>query len=143
MADESRWEQVGFSSNEYLRRATIRFNHVHAYSGQIVEATCSASGYGKYTCECGVTYEETFPKLPHTYANEVCTVCGVAENIPGDLDDSKVIDVDDAIYLLQHILMPDLFTVKQDVDYNGNGTVDIDDAIYLLQYVLMPEQFPI
>ena len=35
-----------------------------------------------------------------------CTVCGAQT---ADFDGNGQIDVDDAIYLLQHVLMPDLF----------------------------------
>lgn len=62
---------------------------------------------------------------------------------PGDLDGAAGISEDDAIYLLQYILLPDLFQVTQDVDFDGNGIVNEDDAIYLLQHVLMPELFPL
>ena len=61
----------------------------------------------------------------------------------GDLTGNALVDEDDAIYLLQHVLMPDAFKVEQNVDLDRNGQVDEDDAIYLLQYILMPEEFPI
>ena len=61
----------------------------------------------------------------------------------GDLTGNRLVDEDDAIYLLQHILMPDDFKVEQNVDLDRNGRIDEDDAIYLLQYVLMPENFPL
>ena len=63
--------------------------------------------------------------------------------VPGDLDGVPGISEDDAIYLLQAILMPDMFPITQDVDFDGNGTINEDDAIYLLQHVLMPDMFPI
>ena len=61
----------------------------------------------------------------------------------GDLDGNSIVDEDDAIFLLQHVLMPDLFVVSQPVDFDGNGIVDEDDAIFLLQHVLMPDLFPL
>ena len=61
----------------------------------------------------------------------------------GDLDGDGLISEDDAIYLLQHVLMPEMFPITTNVDFDGNGTVNEDDAIYLLQHVLMPEMFPI
>ena len=63
--------------------------------------------------------------------------------VGGDLDGNGRVTEDDAIYLLQHVLMPELFAVSQSVDYDGNGTVNEDDAIYLLQHVLMPDLFPL
>lgn len=61
----------------------------------------------------------------------------------GDLDGLLGINEDDAIYLLQHVLMPEIFPVEQDVDFDKSGTVNEDDAIFLLQHVLMPEIFPL
>lgn len=70
--------------------------------------------------------------------------CGYTIPVPsGDLDGVEGVSEDDAIYLLQAVLMPDLFPVDQTVDFDGNGTVDEDDAIYLLQHVLMPDLFPL
>ena len=63
--------------------------------------------------------------------------------VPGNLDGNDVVDEDDVIYLLQHLLMPDDFTVTQTVDYDKSGSIDEDDVIYLLQHLLMPEDFPL
>ena len=54
-----------------------------------------------------------------------------------------IMDEDDVIYLLQHVLMPDDFPVAQPVDYDHNNVIDEDDVIYLLQHLLMPEDFPL
>jgi hypothetical protein len=61
----------------------------------------------------------------------------------GDLDGVEGINVDDAIYLLQHVLMPDLFPIAQMADFDKDGQIGVDDAIYLLQHVLMPDLFPL
>ena len=66
---------------------------------------------------------------------------GAAET--GDVDGVPGINVDDAIYLLQSVLMPELFQLEQSADFDNNGQTDVDDAIYLLQHVLMPELFPL
>ena len=68
---------------------------------------------------------------------------GTDSPAPGDVDGSGSVNEDDAIYLLQAVLMPNLFPITQDVDFDGNGEVNEDDAIYLLQHVLMPEMFPL
>ena len=65
------------------------------------------------------------------------------DRLPGSLDGNEVVDEDDVIYLLQHVLMPQDFEVDQPVNYDNNDTVDEDDVIYLLQHLLMPEDFPL
>ena len=83
--------------------------------------------------------------VEHTFSAEddtVCTVCGPLQT-PGDLNTDYTVDEDDAIYLLQHVLLSEFFPITQAVDYNGDHKVDEDDAIYLLQHVLLPEYFPL
>jgi len=65
------------------------------------------------------------------------------EAVTGDLDGVAGVNEDDAIYLLQYVLMPQLFPVEQSVDFNADGQINEDDAIYLLQHVLMPGLFPL
>lgn len=60
-----------------------------------------------------------------------------------DIDGNGVVDEDDAIYLLQYILMPEAFPINQSVDFDANDQVDENDSIYLLQHILMPDQFPL
>lgn len=61
----------------------------------------------------------------------------------GDLTGNGMVDEDDAIYLLQHVLLPERFPTSQSVDLTADGVVDEDDAVYLLQHVLLPERFPL
>ena len=63
--------------------------------------------------------------------------------LPGDLDQNEIVDENDAVYLLQFVLMSEMFPVNQPVDFDGSGSLDEDDAIYLLQHVLMPDMFPL
>lgn len=67
----------------------------------------------------------------------------VYKSFAGDLDASGKLNEDDAIYLLQHVLMPDQFPIGQTADYDRSGKLSEDDAIYLLQHVLMPDVFPL
>ena len=67
----------------------------------------------------------------------------VFEYTPGDLNgDNSVTDVD-AIHLLYHTLLPDLYPINQSADYNGDGKVTDADAIYLLYYTLLPDLYPL
>jgi GH24 family phage-related lysozyme (muramidase) len=60
-----------------------------------------------------------------------------------DINGDGIPNEDDAIYLLQSVLMPNLFPIEQTCDYDGNKIVDVEDAIYLLQHILMPNVFPL
>ena len=60
-----------------------------------------------------------------------------------DVDGNGIIDEDDAIFVLQHVLMPDVFQANQNLDFDSNAQVNEDDAVYLLQHILMPDQFPL
>ena len=141
---QEQWDKINIKShNGALTNATIHYSHSHNYAFIMVEPTCTTDGYMEYTCVCGKVYLEMLTRLPHSFVEGVCTVCGEPEAMPGDLDGSKGVDEDDVIYLLQHLLMPEDFAVAQSVDYDKNNTVDEDDVIYLLQHLLMPEDFPL
>lgn len=64
-------------------------------------------------------------------------------NPAADINGDGAVNEDDAIYLLQFVLMPDVFPLEQPIDYTGDGGVNEDDAIYLLQHILMPDTFPL
>jgi len=66
----------------------------------------------------------------------------VVWGILGDTDGNGVADVDDAIYLLYHTLLPDQYPLVGG-DFDHDGDTDGDDAIYLLYYTLLPDQYPL
>ena len=85
-------------------------------------------------------------------AHRECTVCGAKcgyevipahEIIRGDFDDNGVVDKKDAIYLLRHTIMGELYPLNQSGDMNGDGIVDKNDAVYLLRYTLLPKLYPL
>ena len=49
----------------------------------------------------------------------------------------------DAIYLLRHTIMEDLYPITQSGDVNGDGKVNSADAIYLLRHTIMPNLYPL
>jgi hypothetical protein len=65
------------------------------------------------------------------------------KGIPGDMDGNEVVNEDDAIYLLRHVLFPDMYVIQIDADVNADGNVNEDDAIYLLRHVLFPDMYPL
>ena len=50
---------------------TTTEQHVHQYSQQVVEPTCTQDGYTVYTCDCGDMYQEPIKALEHNYKPEV------------------------------------------------------------------------
>ena len=134
-------------------------DHTHSFDG-CVDATCATCSFTReashrfseqwtknsthhwHICEaCG---EQTAAE-PHNISaadDTVCTVCGLLYT-PGDLNGDEKVNEDDAIYLLQYILLPEYFSISQDADYVRDNKVNEDDAIYLLQHVLLPEFFPL
>jgi hypothetical protein len=130
-------------------------------------ATCKADGTKTAVCDHeGCEEKDTQPdvgsKLPHSFTEQIIDAAHKVPNAPryyydcahcdaigtesfayGSVDGDNDVDVDDAIYLLQHVLMPNQFPVDMYPDFNKDGAVDVDDAIYLLQHVLMPNQFPL
>ena len=60
----------------------------------------------------------------------------------GDMDDNFVLNEDDAIYLLRHVIFPDKYPVEK-ADVNGDKKINEDDAIYLLRHVIFPDKYPL
>ena len=72
---------VGEETFEYGEKASS-----HTYTAKITRPTCTEQGYTTYTCDCGESYVSDYVNANgHTFADEICTVCG-KEN--ADLIDS-------------------------------------------------------
>ena len=71
------------------------------------------------------------------------TVKTEPEYIIGDLDGNNTVTDADAVYLLYHTLLPELYPINQSADYNGDGKVTDADAIYLLYHTLLPDLYPL
>lgn len=70
-------------------------------------------------------------------------VVEIVEYLPGDFDLSFTVDENDAIYLLRHVLFPELYPIHIPGDFTTDMQVTEDDAIYLLRHVLFPELYPL
>jgi len=56
--------------------------HVWGAANITVAPTCNGKGEATYTCgKCGSSYTDSVDALGHSYADGVCTVCGVGESI--------------------------------------------------------------
>lgn len=111
---------------------------IHPYSEQW---TKNSTHHWHACAACGAQKDMQTHTISAT-DDTVCTVCGLLYT-PGDLNGDDSVNEDDAIYLLQHILLPDFFPINQDADYVRDQQLNEDDAIYLLQHVLLPEYFPL
>ena len=67
----------------------------------------------------------------------------IGQHIIGDMDENKVVNDKDALYLLFHAYFADEYPIYQDGDLNKDGAVDTKDAVKLLYYVYFPALFPI
>lgn len=94
--------------------------------------------------------ESAGPDFVHTYDayNDAdCNACGkareVEEYIPGDVDGSEGVDIDDAIHLLFSFYYPERYPVNQSVDFDKSGSFDFDDIFYLLYHINFPDRYPL
>ena len=82
----------------------------------------------------------------HDFANGICSICGHDKFIAGDVNGDGLVDHNDAIYLLLHIMfnetMPGSYPLNAAPgDVDRNGTVEQDDAVYLLLHTMFGEAF--
>ena len=63
--------------------------------------------------------------------------------IRGDVNGDGKVNSADAIYLLRHTIMNDLYPINQSGDLNGDSKVNSADAIYLLRHTIMPGIYPL
>ena len=55
----------------------------------------------------------------------------------GDMNGDNIINSDDAIYLLYHVMLAERYPISQNGDFDGNNILNSDDAISLLHYILL------
>lgn len=82
----------------------------------------------------------------HTYIDEndvSCNECDFIKFDLGDIDGIDGVTDADAVYLLYHTFLSDIYPVNQDCDFNGDGEVNDKDAVYLLYYTFLPDLYPI
>lgn len=112
-----------------------------------VAPSCSATGLteGVMCSVCGeiLTAQETVAKLPHTFVDEVCTVCGAPERVPGDFTGDNLVTNEDVSYLLWHTLFPEEHPLDNNGDLTGDGFVTNEDVSLLLWHTLFPEEYPL
>lgn len=75
--------------------------------------------------------------------NWICMDYVIFGTVAGDIDGNNIVNEEDAIYLLRHVLVPDLYPTQAMTDVNGDNQVNEEDAIYLLRHVLVPDLYPL
>ena len=65
------------------------------------------------------------------------------DGLAGDYNLDDMVNEDDAIYLLWHVMQPERYPVAGNIDVNADGQSNEDDAIYLLWHVMQPDRYPI
>ena len=123
----------------------------HSYTETVTkQPTCTAEGQGRYTCTaCMSSYIGAVPKLGHSYQGDTCSRCGVKFDPgaveTGDLDCNGVVDSDDAVHLLLHVMFGEDYPVLAGArtDLDGNGVLDTNDAVHLLLHAMFGDDYPI
>ena len=79
----------------------------------------------------------------HNLVNGVCSICGHSDFIIGDIDGNKVVNHNDAIYLLLYSMFgEDMYPLNYAPgDIDGNGTINQDDAVYLLLHTMFGDTY--
>ncbi len=67
------------------------------------------------------------------------------EFMAGDINGDEVLDIQDALKLFQHIMMPTVYDIEYtgDIDFNNDGVEDIQDVLRLFQAIMMPGIYPL
>jgi len=78
-------------------------------------------------------------------ANAEASLTAAAERILGDINNDGTVDINDAMALFQHSMLPDMFPIDYPgtLDMEKDGNIDISDAMRLFQYSMLPDMFPI
>ena len=61
----------------------------------------------------------------------------------GDIDGVEGVTDRDAVYLLYHTFLSDIYPVNQDRDFKGDGEGNDKVAVYLLYNTFLPDLYPI
>ena len=65
------------------------------------------------------------------------------EPILGDVSGDDVLNNEDVVLLMWHVLYPELYPTDIAVDYDGDGVMTNNDVVVLMWYILFPELYPL
>lgn len=130
--------------NSANQTAVIAFAQNKEINGCIFELTFRIkddAADGEYSIGCNITAKtktSSGAEDPVTIPTQRGTI-SVISVIRGDVNGDNVVTSDDAIQVLYYTLLPEIYSVNQDVDFNGDGMVTSDDAVHLLYFTLLPD----
>ncbi len=132
---------------------TFAMNHVvmemdgSAQSLYADSAWFNAPNCNKYTLVSdstgGSETEAPETEVPETEAPDVENPD--SERLLGDVTGDGSVDMDDAVLLFRHSMLPEIFPVSYPgtLDMNEDGVIDIRDARRLFNYSMLPDEYPI
>jgi hypothetical protein len=115
------------------------FEHLTDDSGKECNV-CTVCKYfvSNYCPECG------------SYCSDVCDVCGLCEEccencVLGDISGDGTVDINDALDLFRHTMMPELYIIEYSgsIDFNKDGSIDVEDALLIFLHSMLPDIYPI
>jgi len=113
------WYEYEFQVSDYVSPTSqikLRFDASDLNYGSVVEAAIDDVYVKRFECQ--------------TY-------------IPGDADDSKSVDIDDVVYLIDYVFQsgPEPIPLASG-SVDCEGVIDIDDIVYLINYLFMGGKAP-
>ena len=120
--EELKWQATAGGGSDHATNGT------YVLSSTVGQATAGAGDNGTYVLNLG--YQQNFSTE-------------TAEYICGDADASGIVNITDAIYLIQYIFNsgppPDPMARA---DSDCSGVVDMSDVVYLVQFIFADGPFP-
>ncbi len=97
---------------------------------------------GKYDISFTSLVKDTSKVIPSLAEEGSITVM---RQLLGDITGNNIVDIEDALKLFQHTMIPDLYPISYigNIDFNKDGDVNIEDALSLFRYSMIPDLYPI
>lgn len=145
--DGSPWQEYADSVKTVIIENGVTSIGTNAFDGTSLEnvkipSSVTDIGEGAFGGADGLTVYAVKDSYGFEYAGEN----GYDTKLVGDIDNNGSVDLDDAVYLLQHSLFSQAYPITDyalSVDLDANDSIDLDDAVLLLQHSLFPEAYPI
>ncbi len=130
--------------NNQQEHIIIGFENARTFDGELlcsIEFRIKDDAYAKEPS--GITFANAKFKMDATELNAVVEAGSVQGYILGDITLNGTVDIRDALYLIQHILLSYSMGYPGDLDFNGDGVITVHDATYLFNYSMEPTLYPI